>query len=58
MYELDEILTFKKSHVCGSNQWKIIRTGADFKLECVGCGRIVMMSRVEIEKKIKKTAKN
>jgi hypothetical protein len=55
MFELNEILTFKKKHMCGSNDWKIIRTGADFKLECVGCKRVIMMSRVEIEKKIKKT---
>lgn len=55
MYQLDEILTFKKTHMCGSNTWKVVRTGADYKLECTGCGRIIMMSKVEIDKKIKKT---
>lgn len=54
MFELDEIVTTKKAHVCGSKEWKIIRTGADLKLECKGCGRVIMMSRVELEKKLKK----
>jgi hypothetical protein len=54
MFELDEIVTTKKAHVCGSKEWKIIRTGADLKLECQGCGRVIMMSRVELEKKLKK----
>jgi hypothetical protein len=54
MFELNEIVTTKKTHVCGSRDWKIVRTGADLKLECLGCGRIIMMSRVELEKKLKK----
>lgn len=54
MFELNEIVKTKKPHVCGSNEWKIIRTGADLKLECVGCQRIILMSRVELEKKMKK----
>ena len=54
MYELDQIVTTKKKHVCGSNEWKVIRTGADIKLECKGCGRIIMMSKFELDKRIKK----
>ncbi len=54
MFELNYIVKTKKSHICGSNEWKIVRTGADFKLECVGCKRIILMSRVELEKKMKK----
>lgn len=53
MYTLNEIIKTKKVHVCGSNEWKIIRTGADYKLECCGCGRIIMMSKFELDKKIK-----
>lgn len=54
MFELNEIIKTKKPHVCGSHEWKIVRTGADIKLECVGCKRIIMMSRVELEKKLRK----
>ncbi len=57
MYNIDEILTFKKEHVCGSKEWKVIRNGADYKLECVGCKRVIMMTGFELEKKIKKINK-
>lgn len=57
MYNIDEILTFKKAHVCGSKEWKVIRNGADYKLMCEVCQRIIMMSGFELEKKIKKTVK-
>ena len=53
MYVLDQIVKTKKTHVCGSNEWKVVRTGADLKLECCGCGRIIMMSKSELDKKIK-----
>lgn len=54
MFELDCIITMKKKHVCGSMQWKVIRTGADIKIECLGCKRQYLMPRYELEKKIKK----
>ena len=49
----DTIIT-KKPHPCGQNSWTVIRTGADVKLKCNDCGRIVMMDRLQCEKKIKK----
>lgn len=54
MYSLGEIVKTKKNHTCGSNEWKIIRLGADLKLECLGCGRIIMLASYELDKKIKK----
>jgi hypothetical protein len=53
MYELNQIVKTKKSHVCGSNDWKVIRIGADLKLECCGCKRVILMSKSELDKKIK-----
>ncbi len=43
----------KKSHVCGSNTWTVIRTGADIKIKCDGCAREVMIPKFELDKKIK-----
>lgn len=54
MYTLNQIVKTKKVHVCGSNEWKVIRTGADLKLECCGCKRVVMMPSFELDKKVKK----
>jgi len=49
----DEIIT-KKPHACGSNEWIIIRTGADFKIKCKKCGRIIMLDSESFNKIIKK----
>ena len=46
-------ITTRKNHPCGSNVWTVIRTGADYKIKCENCGRIVMLSYTELEKRIK-----
>ena len=51
--QVGDILTMKKPHPCGSKQWKVLRTGMDFKLSCVGCGHEVMLPRSKAEKKIR-----
>jgi len=53
-FELDTIVEFKKPHPCGSTTWKVIRTGIDLKLECTICKRIIMIPRIEAEKRLKK----
>lgn len=52
----DTILT-KKPHPCGNNQWLVTRTGADIKLKCMKCGRIVMLDRADCERRTKKLIK-
>ncbi len=54
MYELNDIVEMKKPHPCGTNRWQIIRLGADIKIQCTGCGHIVMLPRREFERKMKK----
>ncbi len=51
---LNDIVAMKKPHPCGENRWKIIRTGADIKIKCQNCGRIVMLDRPVFEKRVKK----
>lgn len=53
-YKLGSTVIMKKGHPCGGNLWKIVRVGADIKIECLICGRIIMIPRVEFNKKIKK----
>ena len=36
---LGDILVMKKAHPCGEKQWKVLRTGADFRMRCLGCGQ-------------------
>ena len=56
-YNVGTVVTLKKGHPCGTNEWEIIRTGADFKLKCKGCGRIVMVPRKTFEKSVNKKTK-
>lgn len=51
---LKDLVQMRKKHPCGSDQWHIIRVGADIKIKCVGCGRIVMLERAEFLKRMKK----
>ncbi len=43
----------RKHHPCGSAEWVIYRVGADIGLRCVGCGRRVMLTRSEFNKRLK-----
>ena len=52
--EIGQIVELKKPHPCGSKQWKIMRTGMDFRIACIGCGHQVMIARPKLEKNIKK----
>ena len=51
---LGDIVQMRKTHPCGSNQWSVIRIGADIKMKCLGCGRIVMLERADFVKRRKK----
>ena len=51
---LGDIIQTRKKHPCGSDQWKVIRVGADFKIKCLNCNRIVMMDRETFMKRVKK----
>lgn len=51
---IGDIVQMKKGHPCGENQWKIIRVGADIKIRCLGCARIVMMDRADFIKRVSK----
>lgn len=53
-YTLGTKVIMKKNHPCGANLWEITRLGADIKLKCTSCGRMVMIPRIEFNKKLKK----
>ena len=55
MYGLNEIVTMKKQHPCGGAEWKIVRVGADIKLQCATCGKFINLTREELKKRAKIT---
>ena len=48
-----DLLTMRKKHPCGSDAWKVLRVGMDFRLRCQGCGHEVMIPRSKAEKSLK-----
>lgn len=53
-FETGDWVQMRKPHACGANEWEITRTGADVKIKCRQCGRVVMLSRQDFERAAKK----
>ncbi|MCK4725088.1 MAG: DUF951 domain-containing protein [Anaerolineales bacterium] len=50
---LDDVVRLRKAHPCGSYEWKIVRLGADIGLECLQCGRRVLLTRRKLSRRLK-----
>lgn len=57
-YNLGDIVVMKKNHPCGTNEFEIIRVGADIKIKCVNCSRVIMLPRIDFNKGIRKVIVN
>lgn len=49
-FKVNDIVIMKKKHPCGSDRFRLLRVGADFRLQCVGCGHQMMMPRTKVTK--------
>ena len=57
-YKLNDKVIMKKPHPCyQAETFTIIRMGADIKIKCDGCGAVIMMTRHEFNRKLKKVIK-
>ena len=54
LLNVGDIVKMRKPHPCGSDLWKITYVGADIKMRCEKCGRIVMLDRPTFEMRVKK----
>ena len=52
--QVGDVVVLRKGHPCGSDRWEVLRVGADFRLRCLGCGRLVMLPRSKVERRIRK----
>jgi len=50
---LGDVVKLKKPHPCGTNEWEIVRVGADIGLKCRGCERRVMLVRSEFDRRFR-----
>ena len=56
-FAVGDVIRMKKPHPCGSHEWEVLRTGADFRLKCIGCGHQIMVSIKLLEKNTKEIKK-
>ena len=52
-FKIGDTITTRKPHACGGDKWQITRVGADYKIKCLKCGRIVMISGDKFHKAVK-----
>ena len=53
-YKIGTKVIMKKEHPCKNNIFEVVRLGADIKVRCIKCDRLVLMPRIDFNKKIKK----
>jgi hypothetical protein len=51
--ELEDIVRLRKPHACGGYEWKVVRLGADIGLKCSTCGRRVLLTRRDLQRRLK-----
>ncbi|NLB40168.1 MAG: DUF951 domain-containing protein [Erysipelotrichaceae bacterium] len=55
-YQLFDIVEMNKEHPCSARtkRFQIVRVGADIKMMCLGCGNIIMLTRYDFNKRLRK----
>ena len=48
-----DIVRLRKPHPCGGYEWQVTRLGADIGLKCLTCAHRVLLTRRELEKRLK-----
>ncbi|MBN1152900.1 MAG: DUF951 domain-containing protein [Dehalococcoidia bacterium] len=49
-----DVVALRKTHPCGEVNWEITRVGADIGLRCLGCDRVIMLSRHEFRRRVRR----
>ncbi len=52
-FQIGDIVRLRKPHPCGGYDWKVVRLGADIGLKCQTCQHRVLLTRRELEKRLK-----
>jgi hypothetical protein len=51
--KLGDVVRLKKKHPCGSDEWQVVRVGADIGIRCLKCQRRVLLQRAVFERRVK-----
>jgi hypothetical protein len=50
--ELYDVVRLRKPHACGGYEWQVVRLGADIGLKCRTCGRRILLTRRDLERRL------
>jgi hypothetical protein len=50
--KLGDVVRLKKQHPCGSDEWQVVRLGADIGIKCLKCQRRVLLERSVLERRV------
>jgi len=50
---VNDIVRLRKKHPCGGDEWQVVKTGIDVRIQCLKCGRLVLLERSTLERRIK-----
>lgn len=51
--KVGDTLELKKPHPCGEKLFRVMRTGSEVRVVCVGCGRDMSLDRVKLERAVR-----
>ena len=51
--QMGDVVRLRKPHPCGGYEWKVVRMGADIGLECLLCGRRILLPRRVLARRLK-----
>jgi hypothetical protein len=52
-FKIGDVLKLKKKHPCGSDEWRVVRLGADIGMKCMKCEHYVLINRFDLERRVK-----
>ena len=52
-FSVGDVVKMRKAHPCGGDLWEVLRTGVDFRIKCLKCGRILLLPRPKFTKAVK-----
>jgi hypothetical protein len=53
-FRMEDVVLLRKVHPCGGFEWRVVRLGADIRIECLTCRRRVLLPRRDLEKRTRR----
>ncbi|MEZ4665594.1 MAG: DUF951 domain-containing protein [Thermomicrobiales bacterium] len=52
-FRVGDVVRLRKPHPCGGFEWSVLRIGGEIGVKCQVCGRRLMLTRRELERRMK-----